>query len=261
MTPNRFMNFMALLLLAFNQDCRATTIVIAVASDGVVIASDSKQRSGSPSGLTGDPEPADKVVVLGDRVGVGVIGLANYRVGTKADFVEFHASEFLEEIKHSLASNPSVSLVEDAVIDKLKVAMDRLAPYVENGVIHKQSADEGDLIDFIVAGYDQGGRVAVRKIRVECDWAARKLSSPIVETNYPHPSVPLHSDFVFFGRTESIFQVQTVGSAERKAATERYPSILLGLQTFLSGGNFTTEKAVAIATDMIRLQSQFDPKM
>jgi hypothetical protein len=185
MSPNRFMNFMALLLLAFNQDCRATTIVIAVASDGVVIASDSKQRSGSSSGLTSNPEPADKVVVLGDRVGVGVVGLANYRVGTTANLVEFHASEFLEGVKHSLASNPSVSLVEDVLIDKLKVAMDRLAPYVANGMIHKQSADEGDLIDFIVAGYDQRGRVAVRKIRVECDWVARKLSSPIVETQYP----------------------------------------------------------------------------
>jgi hypothetical protein len=72
--------------------------------------------------------------------------------------------------------------------------------------------------------------------------------------------VPLHSDFVFFGRTESIFNVQTVGSPERKAAAERYPSILMGLQTFLSGGNFTTEKAVAIVTDMIRLETEFDPE-
>jgi hypothetical protein len=260
MSPHRFINLIAIFIF-IGPGCRATEVVIAVASDGVVIASDSKQVSGSSSGWTNNPELANKIVVMNDRVAIATVGIAKVLLFMPNGKVRysFDSSQLLDGVKHSLPTNASVSLIENVVINKLKRAMDGLSPYVADGSIQQQDPTDMDFIDFDITGYESGIPV-VHKILVKCDWSARKFSSPIFESKYPRPNKPHNSYIGFFGWNRSVINMQNPASPESAAANARYPDLIRGMYALAHGKGFTSTEAVNIASQAILLEAEFNPE-
>ncbi len=260
MSPNRFFKILAFLLFAGAQRSVATQIVVVVTHDGIVIASDSKQRASTNTGLSDSPELADKVIMLNDRVAVAVVGAGSLRFlsGTETVY-RFDPISLLDAVKHSLPANASESLIESIIVDKLKSAMDGLSPYIANGFFNKQNAPEGDIVDFIVAGYENEVPL-VRKIRVECDWDARKIASPVVESKNPLPNRPVDSNIIFFGRNSNIINATDPTTPEWKAASSRYPGVITGIDVFIHSRIVSSAEGKVIAADLIRLEAEFDPE-
>jgi hypothetical protein len=235
--------------------------VVVVANDGIVIASDSKQRAASNIGISDDRRAANKIVILNDRTAIATTGMGDMRITSGGKVLaDFSSAELLDGIKHTLSPNASASSIEGLVIDKLKSSMNELSRYVANGAIRKQNAPDGDLVDFILAGYENGVPI-VHKIRVECDWNTRKIVVPTVESRNPLPNRPFDSNVVFFGRNLNILNVASnPAGAERKAAAERYPGVIEAIDVFSRGRNVSSADGVDIAADLIRLESEFDPE-
>jgi hypothetical protein len=240
----------AVLLIALSLHARATQIVVVVTRDGIVIASDSKQRAASNAGMSVNPKTTNKIVVLNKRTAIATVGMGNMRItsGGKVVF-DFDSRSFLEGIKRSLPPSASLSSIQSAVIDQSRSAMEGLSTLVADGSFQEQNAPDGDIVDFIIAGYENGVPV-VHKVRIECDWNTRKLSNPIV--------APIDSPIAFFGRNLTISDAANPGSAEHKAAEARYPGVIRGLGVF-RGQSVNSVEGIGIAADLIRLEGEFDP--
>jgi hypothetical protein len=248
----------ALLFALSARTSGATSIVIVVASDGIVVASDSKQVLGLKSGLAANPESARKVIVLNHRVAVSIVGWASTQVTCGSGVLyRFDTMEMLEGIKSSLPADAPISSIENVIVDKLKIALDRLAPYVANGLINQENSGRGDFIELIVAGYENGVP-AVSAIWVEPDWNARKLSSPFVKSRNPSPNRPNNSYMRIYGETQSIVRAGDPRSPEWKAAKERYPGVVQGIDMVRRGLSVNSTDGIRISTDFIRLESEFD---
>jgi hypothetical protein len=254
--PRRHRNILAaaLVLSYLAQPCRATEIVVAVAKNGIVVASDSKQL--------GAPDVADKVMVFNSKVAVAVTGTEKIRLRTLTGAVVFYleATSLLNDTRSSLPSNSSMSLIESTVTDRLRDAMKGLSPYVANGSFRKEDASGGDLIDIIFAGYKMG-IPTVDVIGVICDWDARQLSDPKLVVFNPSQSRPDNTNILLLGRSDAIQRAADPISREAKAVANSYPGVLVGFNIMRHNGSLVrSATGVTIACDMIRLHGEFDPE-
>jgi hypothetical protein len=248
----------AAILFLVSRNSKATQIVVVVANDGIVIVSDSKQVTNVGLGI--NPELANKVVVLNDRAAVAADGLGKLTGAAGNEILFSYSSEaLLKDVKKSVSPNVSIAEIERTLVGKLNIAMTALAPYVSNGSFNQQNAPEGDLLDFILIGYD-GAVPVVHKLRVTCDWNARKILDTIIETRNPLPNRPVDSNVIFFGRNLSIQNAADPNSPEGKAANMHYPGVIKGLDVFRHGKTVNSIDAMDIAADLIRLEVEFDSK-
>jgi hypothetical protein len=194
---------------------------------------------------------------MNDLAAVAVVGTGNMRFTRAAEVVySFDSMALLDGINLSLPANAPIYFIESVIVDKLKSTMDSLSPYVANGFFNKQNAPEGDIVDFVLIGYER--RIpTVLNIRVECDWDTRKIATPIVESMNPLPNRPVDSNILFFGRSLSILNAADPASAERKAATERYPGAISGLDVSRTSRAVSSTEGLGIAADLIRLEAEF----
>jgi len=242
--------------------CRATLIVVVIATDGIVIASDSKVGRMTPTGIGKQPKLAHKIVVLNDRIAIATVGMGWLQMGTRPGIAafDFDSARFLNEVKNSLPTNASESSIERVIVEKLHGTIDALSPYVANGTLNKQNAPGIPyLIQFIIIWYEHGVP-SVRRVTVECDWNTRKISSPVVKTEYPVPNRPTYINLAFFGEYDAV--IRSVGdpqSPEHRAMEERYP--MAKKEIAIDGGKIPPAKSaesILFAADFIRLQSEFD---
>jgi hypothetical protein len=196
-----------------------------------------------------DPELAKKFVLFNPTTAVAFVGLSEWdSVAPNGKVLYyFDALKFLNGIKHSLPPNASVSTVEGVVVDKLKIAMNRIAPYFANDPVESQNAAFGKYISFIIVGYSAKVPV-IHIVGVEIDWNLRKISNPITQPIDPSPNSPRP---LCVGINTAYRRLFVRNSAEHVAAASRYPAAL-------SPVNSTS--ASAFASDVIRLQSEFDPE-
>jgi hypothetical protein len=252
--------FITVLMAFLSRDCRATLVVVVVASDGIVIASDSKEGRTTATGIAEQPKLAHKVVILNNRIAVATIGMGWLKLRSAGlNPFDFDSRTFLNEVKNSLPPNASESLIESVIVKKLQGAMDRLSPYVSNGMLNENNAPGiPNLIEFVIVGYDHGVPL-IRRIRVECNWNVRKIASPVIEMEYPLPNRPHDSRLGFFGEWGAIYRAISPDSAERKAVEERYPSARTGIGIHygkLAVGN--SAESIGVAADLIRLEAEFN---
>lgn len=199
-------------------------------------------------------------MVVNDRTAVAVVGGGSLQFTDGARIVyRFDSTAVLDDVKRSLTTNAPMSLIKRVMITKLRTALDGLSPYVESGAYKQQNAPEGDLVDFILVGYE-GQIPTVLKIRVLVDWKTRTIIPPTIEVKSPFPSDPTGSHVLFFGRNLNIMSAANPTSAEAKAANEQYPGVMAGMD--VSRGTRVVSSAVgtSIAADLIRLEVQFDSK-
>jgi hypothetical protein len=247
-----------LLAIITGAQCMGTTVVVVVASNGIILASDGKQQSQSLIGKTPNPQSAVKNYVMNSKVAVAVVGMGSLSIisGTKKLF-DYDSIRFLERIKHCLPSNASVNTVAGIIKDKSQVTLDRLSPYVENGTLNKNNAPGGDIVDYIVVGFERNLPTVI-KVSIEPDWERRKLTGPVFKTVHPSQDVPIDTDIRFYGTTEAINNAASPTSREHAVAARKYPGVIKGLEVRQKALTINTSVGVPIATDLIRLESEFD---
>lgn len=248
------------LLIACSLRCSATTIVVLVASDGIVIASDSKMDWYSDTRFSESGELHNKTVVLTDRIAVAIMGASGVK-STATDgriLYEFDAKHLLDETKQALGPNASLSQIQNVIKDKLKMAMGSVPPYLVDRSIQEQNAIGGHFVNFIIAGYEDGAPV-VRDVRGKRIRNALNVTQVIVEAVpvFPLPNDPPDSHLIVFGASKGISNfLNNPESSERKAAS----TALLSAMDAMDDRKYPNSvAAVAIASELIRMESKAEP--
>jgi hypothetical protein len=240
----------AFALCTYALRCQATSIIVVVTGNNIVVASDTKKdwmHAGPNHEKTGN-----KVVVIENRAALGTTGLG--RLG------DFDADRFIVGIKDTYCGDTSVSAIERVIKDKLKPFMDGFLAYVADGPVTDKEAFLGSvLVDFIVAGYEKG-IPTIDIITLDIDWNSRKVSRPITHSIYPSPNIPVDRNprpFAFGNHDAIDAALNNTSSKERKAAYT-----FRGFETGFWGDirDITTKQAVDIAADTVRFEAEFSPK-
>jgi hypothetical protein len=232
--------------------CQATCISVVTTSENIVIASDSKEVWFDPHHVAGkDKDLANKVVVLDDRVAVGVTGFGG---GTSW----WDAFTFLYGIKNSLPVNASVSVIDGIIVDKLDPLMNHFSTYAANASREQQLAFADMIVMFIVIGYE-GNVPVVDTVVIPFDGDTRKVSSPAIKSVYPTPHNPRTFGFNYVVEGEK--------RALRTATSKAYSPEWFGVREFPGlapifhrPADITLIEATATATDIVRFEAKFCPK-
>ena len=246
--------------LAVNQTY-ATTIVTVVTENAIFVAADTKIQSGFNAPPTSaNKEAGRKLYLMNDQVVVGTIGLIDQIISDKTGAVRFHyeTSSFVAGIRRKLPQHASATTVANMIADKTRETINGLAPYVADGVLTQQRGPSGDLMQFIVAGYDNG-HPTVLAVIVSCDWPKRKINNPTIVPVHPDISLNENGDLHVFGnRQDFILAKEFPSSPQAHAVAERYPSISIATQRMSLKQTIPEAKGIDIATDAVRLEAEFD---
>jgi hypothetical protein len=231
-----------------------------ITKTAIILSADSKQKDVSLLGHTANSKPALKIEPINDKTVIAVVGMGNLSITQNGAVVFSHdTASFLEEIRHSVLKDAPVSVVAEVVRNKSQVTLNELLPYVRNGFFDEQKAPTGDIVNYIIAGYENGSpRMTI--VSIKPDWGNRQLTGPFIEPKYPAPNLSPSGAVKFYGSVEAIVAAATPGSDASRVCTEKYPSIIGAIQKISTEQGFTEAEGIQIAADMIRLQAKFDPE-
>ncbi len=247
----RRLYLVALFVPLFSSYSWATTVMVIVTKDHIVIASDNKGLLSTAGGVDG-LNRAQNIVVFNNATAIAISGFAEINISKSGGTSVFHFSalELLKGVKDSLPQNAPMPDIERVVVDKMKREMDKYLPYFVNEPVDPKNSPPWHSLDFIVAGYEAGVPI-VHKITLEFDRSLKRISSPIVTPEDTSANGPR---WICSGICKSIILLMTVpNSGERRVASVRYPA------AFKFSGGDPVQLADA-AADFIRVESELNPK-
>src|SRR5262249_17500764 len=106
----------------------------------------------------------------------------------------------------------------------------------------------------------EDGSAKIIQVAIKVDWNIRQLSGPIIQTKYPRPNMPRHGDIRFFGMNRAILKIADSSSIEYRTAVDKFPSAIRGIESLRREEPITVTNAMAIAADLVRLESEFEPE-
>lgn len=177
MSISKLSAFIFVLLFLQQLPLNATTIVVVVSGNGVVVSSDSLTTSHDLKDLSAGREKfQDKFVVLHNRIVVGSVGLAYIdNPAFKFDFLTW-----MHSLETKLPDNVSVDDVERVIEKESPTAFGTFySDNLRNNAVERKSPDFDceDVAEFVIAGYQQGVPT-VYKVKFDIDWNTQSFVGP-----------------------------------------------------------------------------------
>jgi hypothetical protein len=175
-------------VITFAPRLNATSAVVIIDSNGIVVSSDSKTVfvRGSDFSASGEAEHA-KFAILKNRIVVLGIGAEAGKHGT----VQYNFLTWMESLQLSLPPNVSVDDVTGIIEKESSAKFSALGidAALKTGEIHKNvSVEPCEMFaQFVIAGY-QGGTPRLYKVQFDIDWNHQAFIGPVRTLLYPDPS-------------------------------------------------------------------------
>ena len=213
----------------------ASTVLLLLTPEGIVIAEDGLIVSGSAAG--GDvrgKETSSKIVTTQRRIAVASIALEGLKSeSTGAVFYDFH--RWFGSVDKSLPSRVSVTQLADTIAKTGPWSNSDINSLLASGEISQRNGVVTDgLAEFIVAGYE-AGQPRVIDVSAKIDWGNRRVMPVDTHTVIPGPD---DWGIKFWGRSVAISQL---GDPNNKA------SILLRKRAPLEYNDFAGKKRLDLA--------------
>ncbi|HXZ11707.1 MAG TPA: hypothetical protein VEG64_04875 [Candidatus Sulfotelmatobacter sp.] len=228
----------------------ATTVVIFVSPDGMIVASDRKTLDLAIGQKTLSPEITKKIVIIHDRIAVVSIGLSG---DTRNANFTFPA--WVENLNDGLPSDISV----DAVVEAIKAKASQNLALVELKDLQSKKISTLDSCDmltqFVVLGYD-GSLPRVVVIQFNVDWDSMKIIAPKIEIDEPPSKVSSNFRVYSFGKQEALTNVSNRDSYAYKKANAACPKTIGKL---LDHQVLTLSESGWLATALVQIEEDVDP--
>jgi hypothetical protein len=212
-----------ILLFAFPPRLAATTVVVIVTKNGMVISSDSKTGlSGGDNQITGSIAQ-DKFAILQQRIVVAAVGTSGF---SDAHF-EFDFLKWMEKIRSKLPYDASVDDVSVLIEKESSVAFSGFGfdTYLKSGVLTDEYRTEPCtmLTQFVIFGY-QHGKPRIYTVQFDIDWNKKALIGPTRSLN----AYTGTGDFqiVRFGAQEALMDITVPNSYAHRVAMELCPDVI-----------------------------------
>jgi hypothetical protein len=190
-------------VMALASPVAATTVVVFIANNGIVLSSDSKAVSQNMDFSAAGSKYHAKIVVLENRIAVAAIGVSD--AGGPSPHYNFLA--WMQSLQQSLPADISVADVTALIEKGSSEAFSSLgfsAALKDGRLSRKAPAEPCEVFSqFVIAGY-QDGAPRVYKVQFDIDWNSQTLLGPTRTLIYPDPSETWDYRVIRFGTQQAI---------------------------------------------------------
>jgi hypothetical protein len=167
-----------------------TTVLVILTPEGIVIAADSKVVSKDFGGYSAPPEgPANKIIVVRDRIAVGNIGFLSKHIETMDDrpLFDYDPASWPKGIEQKSSPDISVSEFIDTLGREARSKFSPLNDLLRDPTFeNRQTYCESNGVQYLVAGFESGIAV-VEEVNFTIDEKSCQLTGPFVQPIFPAP--------------------------------------------------------------------------
>lgn len=243
----------------------ATSVMVIITPQGIVIAADSLLRTRNVNPATTDPPngTTDKIAVVHDRIAVGNVGLAgptSIISSNGSRLFGYDSALWFREIEEKTAKDISVSSLVGIVEDKSRSTFSPLNNSIQSGALKRDQASNLPGFQYLVAGYEAGIAV-IQEVNFYVDWENRQLIGPITVPIFPNPQTR-RNDFGVYAAsmgykraTAQVLRHETDSAAYRSVASET----ILELPKLYRGENLSLDQASTLLHAFLRAEHKNTP--
>jgi len=247
--------FFFLFLLAAST-CYGTTSIFVITPDGIVAGTDRLSReirANGPSKSTNTD--VEKIELVKGRFIVSTIGINQL---TDASGIVYSFTDWIRHIENKVTAETSmtefIGLVEDEATRTFRYKL-AIESQMGRGSFVQSNTLQDTLVEFIVAGYEQG-IATIFRVHLQLDWQNKRLIGPIKQANFPvagqNPNVGLQLYGIFCGISEF--------SDIHSYAYQRFLSYAPGIMgKFTAQREVTNEEATTAIRVLIGIQAEVTP--
>jgi hypothetical protein len=193
---NPKLKYLAALLLFVNYcDTYATTVVIVVTPEAIIVGADGK----TISRITGKSGPVKKAFIIQHRLIVTALGNANVGMGwDNGPQIDFRFAKWIMNIDKKCPKDVSVAELTRMIEKESTFAFKDADLFIADGAFDRQYPQKS-FLDFIISGYE-AGIPTITRVKFEIDWEKRHLNAPIVTQEHPRTNQRADFDFFVYGR-------------------------------------------------------------
>jgi len=235
----------------------ATTSVVVVAKDAIVVGIDSQSRTVSNSGFGASGGPVRKSFVLQNSLVIACIGMGSYTITnsvTKQALFSYDAVDFINRVKLRLPPNSSIQSAAEIVKKQAEKVVLSLSPYVTNGTIKKEDTPQY-LVQYILVTYNSK-IPTIMEVHVGFDWEKKHLTGPFINPVYPPGNGGSDVPIRFYGESAAIRKINNPGSYEQNEAVANCQVVA----PVLRGELPLLTEAEDLAAYLISLEIKVDPR-
>lgn len=230
----------------------ATTVIVSVSQDGIVVSSDSKIVFNEIAGSDKAP-PSEgstrKFMVVQDRIVVASLGDADIQSET----IHYNFLKWMNDLQGGLPKGISVDDLTSTIKTESAKAFAGWEEALDSGAIQRHGP--GDicpiLVQYLIIGY-QDGAPRIQLVQFYNDWNTNKLVGPeqfLIHGGTSRPGMQP------FGVKEAITNILNPGSYAYKRAMAQDP------QAFghLLSGQASLDETIALTRTLIKIEEEVNP--
>jgi hypothetical protein len=236
----------------------ATSVVVAVTPDRIVIGADGKDFAIGADGKAVPNATFLKIVLLKHHLTVATLAIGRKESPYgEADLYDFLT--FIGEIDKQTHSNLSVTELTRIIKEQCPKAFAFLNDYLRTHT-EDQARKIGlgpVAVKYVIAGFENG-RPLVRDVTLIIDWQTHTLQNPVEFPLYPEEAQGSHRPYVdlFSGGGGMQPAIKEPDSKERKEFIARVP---VEFQIMESHGEFTGDQASNVIRALLSIDAKADP--
>lgn len=232
----------------------ATTVVVIIAENGMVLSSDSMTTNRDAHYSAAGAFDQAKFVTIQQRIVVAAIGVSEVR---DADH-EFNFLTWMSDLQNHIRKDASVDDVASTVEKESAAAFSKagIDTYVKSGTLKRQHYDNASekFTEFVIAGY-QGGKPRLHSVEFDVDWNKKSLSGPVSALQNPD-SEPADYRVVWFGTHEAIEDYTNEKSYAHQVAMELCPE---AIKTIDRRTLPSLDETIALSRAFIQVEENTNP--
>jgi hypothetical protein len=248
------------LFLLFSAQARSTTAVFVITSDGIVLATDSRERVSIGSSI--QERQGRKTFIIKERFAAVCLGTCEFglrhRIGgnnTQEAGNEFPS--WILNIKGRLSDSPSFDEVVGAIRDETGGMIPLLQATLGTGGLEQDRPWDifQPFTSFVIAGYESGvPKLSIVELYI--DWQNKVPLGPFQRTLEPSGPIAGHMRTYMFGVQEAIADFRNPKSyAYQQTIASRSEAV----QNLIPNGTIILNKSRALARDLVAVEEKTNP--
>jgi hypothetical protein len=233
---------------------QATTVVVAITDDGIVMGSDSKTVNKSSDFSSLGELTTEKLIVIQGHIVIACLGVRS--VGGGLGHYDF--ATWIRRLQLELPSDVSVDQFSRVIEQETARVFSTFNTLLESDSVKKQEPDETcrTFIQYLIAGY-QAGMPRLYEVRFYIDWNSKNLVGPTRIMLYPDPKDIGDFHVKMYGMKEVIAEVNNQNSYAYKQTMARLPEIFGKL--IFHRGHVSIDETISLIQVLIQIEEETNP--
>jgi hypothetical protein len=244
-----------LTLLLVPTQTNATTVVLLVTRNGMIVSSDSKTVSRRSDFSAAGHIEQSKFAIIHNRIVISAIGVSDYRDAIH----HYNFLAWMQDLELRLPADISVDDIAEVIERESSAIFSEfdIGSSLRKGTIKRKfPAWPGEIFSqFVIAGYEKGAP-RVYKVQFDIDWDTQSFIGPVKVLLYPDPADADNYQIFRFGTQEAIADFLDRKSYAYQEAKGLCPKAV----TDIAGGVYPSfDENVCLSRALVRVEEKTNP--